>query len=233
MIKLMSLNIWGYEDWSNRKNNLENLMESKQPDIIALQEVRLLHDSTSQIAQSSFISKVSKLPYSIFAPTYRREDPNTDVSHGLAFYSKYPILSVEIYHLKQGLDFHEKCSVLLVSLKIDGRTIEFCNVHFGNTDKESDLHIRELIQVLHHRKSSPIIMGDFNIFNIDTYLDKKLLVEYAASSQYLDYISIPKNNGRLDYILAPKEKYTISSVQCPETYVSDHRALFAEIDFNE
>lgn len=233
MAKIMSLNLWGYEDWNNRKDNIVSLLNYERPDVIALQEVRLLHDSPMQISQSNFITKVCGLPYYVFAPTYRRTNLKSDVSHGLAFYSKYPINSVEIYHLKQGEGFKEKCSALIISLEINGKAVDICNVHFGNTDKESDLHIKEFIGFLKHRGLRPIIMGDFNIINIDNYLGTSLLAGYVSSSQCLNYVSMPKINNRLDYIIAPEAKYKMSEVRCSEAYVSDHRALFAEINIYE
>jgi len=41
---------------------------------------------------------------------------------------------------------------------------------------------------------------------------------------------MPKNNGTLDYIVVPKEAYSIGEVTCPNDYVSDHRALLATIE---
>ena len=41
MLRLMTLNLWGYEQWDNRKDAVLSLINRQSPDVIALQEVQL------------------------------------------------------------------------------------------------------------------------------------------------------------------------------------------------
>lgn len=233
MLRLMTLNLWGYEQWDDRKDAVLSLINRQSPDVIALQEVRL-DMKKSPASQASLLAEKGLYPYTVYVPSFRAERYPRQLSllggysHGLALLSKYPIASSELYLLSQGADFDEPCSVLFASVKVDGENIDLCNVHFGNTDRESLKHLEELSEVCAKRGSRPIILGDFNIFKLGKHLDGELLQDYSLSSDKLNYISIPKNNGILDYIALPKE-YSFKYIACPEDKVSDHRALIAEV----
>lgn len=237
MTKLLTLNIWGYRDWAQRKDSITALINRLSPDVVALQEVQL-DFSISPFSQADYIAKECIFPYVVYTPGIRHERERniksftTGLSHGIALLSKFPITQVEQYLLAQGEDFREPCALLFADILTDEGRLDICNVHFGNTDKESDLHIRELMAVCDARKSQPVLLGDFNVFDLREYVNNNVLRNYVASIEVEEYISIPKNNGTLDYIVIPKG-YSFRSVECPEDYVSDHRAVYAEIVADE
>ena len=80
-----------------------------------------------------------------------------------------------------------------------------------------------------HKGVSPIIMGDFNNFRLQDYSTSQLK-DYTISTEVAPYISMPKNEGTLDYI-ATLFSMRMSDVRCPSTYVSDHRPVLANITF--
>jgi endonuclease/exonuclease/phosphatase family metal-dependent hydrolase len=235
MLKIMTLNLWCYFDWSNRKDNINTVIKNLEPDFIAFQEAQT-NPSFSPFPQSDSIADSTGYKYRIFAPTYKRDgqidkdgDMTQETSFGLAFISKYPIISSETYFLRQHPDHDEACSVLFCKVDVNGTLIDICNVHFGNSDTFADLHINELMDVCEKRKITPIILGDFNIFDLSAY-KKSRLKDYTITTDIAVYESMPKNNGTLDYITAPTSDYVIKTVVCPQEYVSDHRALFATLD---
>ncbi len=237
MIKLMTLNLWGYEQWDTREKAVLSLMKKQSPDIIALQEVRF--DMTkAPTSQAAHLASKGSFPYVIYTPSLRegrrpRQRTLTEgYSHGLALLSKYPVVSSELYHLSQGFNFDEPCSTLFATININGQMIDICNVHFGNADQESNEHLEELVKLCVTRGVQPVVMGDFNIFKLAKHSNNTLLENYTLSSDELDYISVPKNNGTLDYVVIP-EKYSFKSVTCPEDEVSDHRAVVTEIETNK
>ena len=233
MVKLMTLNLWGYEQWDTRKGAISSLISEQSPDIVALQEVQL-DAAKSPISQAAYLAQAVDFQYVVYAPSLRTarhprgKSLTQGYSHGLALLSKYPILSSESYLLSQGVDFQEPCSVLFATVEENGEKTEICNVHFGNTDNESSEHLKELLEICTARNSRPIILGDFNIFGLGSNGRDDLLDSYILSTNQLDYISIPKNNDTLDYIAVPEE-YSFASVNCPDDRVSDHRAVIAEI----
>lgn len=233
MLKTMTLNLWCYFDWKNRRDNIISLVKELDPDFITFQETQT-NPSFSPNPQSDFIADQCGYKYRVFAPTYGRDgqidqDGNmtTRASYGLALISKYPIVSSETYFLRQHPDHDEACSVVFCKIEINRTVVDVCNVHFGNSDLFSDLHLNELMDLCQSKKIEPIIQGDFNIFNLSVYKNNRLK-NYTLSTDIKDYQSMPKDNGTLDYIVAPT-KYAIQDVICSDAYVSDHRALFAII----
>jgi endonuclease/exonuclease/phosphatase family metal-dependent hydrolase len=234
MLRIMSLNIWRYHDWANRKDNIIDAITGFSPDCIGLQEIQT-NLAFSSRPQSDVIADECGYKYRVFAPAYRlsgqidREGNSTqDTSYGLAFLSKHPIVSSESYFLKQHPDYTEPCTILFVTVDINGDLVELCNVHFGNRDLFADLHLNELMDLCERRKRFPIILGDFNHFNLAYYTPTRLK-RYTLSSDIAKYESMPKNKGTLDYVIVPKVKFTIDSVICPTTYLSDHRTVIADI----
>jgi endonuclease/exonuclease/phosphatase family metal-dependent hydrolase len=235
MFKAMTLNLWCYFDWENRKDTIVSVVKDVEPDFIAFQEVQTNH-AFSNFPQSDFIAENCDYKYRVFAPTYKRDgqiDQNGDMtqetSFGLALISKHPITSTETYFLRQHPDHDEQCSVLFCKIEIDGKMVDVCNVHFGNSDVFADAHLNELMDLCEKRTIQPILLGDFNHFNLATYKQTRLK-DYILTTDSAQYESIPKNNGTLDYIVVPSAEYTMTNVQCPDEYVSDHRALQATID---
>lgn len=234
MLRIMTLNMWGYYEWENRKAALLSLVNAQKPACIALQEVQLNH-AFSHYPESDFIADNCGYQYRIFAPTYPRNNQidqtgvrNQRTSYGLAFLSKYPIISAETHYLRRYPDHDEECSVVFCKIAVDGVTIDICVVHFANSDKHSDLHLNELMDVCEQRNQQPIILGDFNNFNLAAYKETRLK-DYTLSTDSAEYISMPKDNGTLDYIVAPTYRYALSDIHCAPEYVSDHRALLATV----
>lgn len=234
MTKIMTLNLWCYFDWANRKDNIISLIKQELPDIIAFQEAQTNH-AFSHMPQSDDIADATGYTYRVCAPTYKRDgqidaDGNMtqETSYGLALISKYPILSSETYFLRRHPDYDEETSVLFCKIAIDDKIVDVCTVHFGNSDLFSELHLFELMDLCEVRNIQPIILGDFNNFDLHAYANNRLK-RYQLSTDVAHYESMPKNNGTLDYVIVPSADYTIQQVTCPELYVSDHRAVIATI----
>lgn len=234
-MKLMTLNLWCYYDWENRKDSIVSLVREHDPDVIALQEVQT-NFAFAPNPQSDFIADACGYKYRSFSPTYSRKDQidtNGDrtqrTSYGRAVISKYPIVSSEGYVLEQYPDHDEANSVLFCNIEMDGTYVELCCVHFANSDKHSELHLKELLEVCKAKDRRPIMLGDFNNFNLGAYKET-LLAGYTISTDLAQYTSMPKDDGTLDYIVVPASEYTLSNVVCPNVYVSDHRALIAKLN---
>ena len=71
-------------------------------------------------------------------------------------------------------------------------------------------------------------MGDFNILDLSIYKSTRLK-DYILSTDITKYISYPAHNQTLDYIIVPRSMYDLSNVSCLGEYVSDHKALFADV----
>jgi hypothetical protein len=110
-----------------------------------------------------------------------------------------------------------------VSLLIDGQVVNFTNVHFSN-NAYSDEQLEETLLIAKNRNESSIILGDFNIFDIQT-VSQLYVADYVASTEIKQYVSFPSEGATFDYMLAPKA-YKYSSLDIGEN-LSDHNALTA------
>lgn len=234
MLKAMTLNLWCYFDWDNRKENIVSLIRKESPDFIAFQEVQTNH-AFSPFPQTDYLAEQTGYKYTVFAPMYKRDgqvdtsgNMTQETSYGLGLVSKHPIISVESYFLRKHPDYDEETSVLFCKLDVDNAAIDACIVHFGNSDLFSELHLNELMDVCKERNIKPIILGDFNNFDLGAY-KQQCLAGYSISTDIEQYESMPKNNGTLDYIVVPSSDFEITQVECPDVYVSDHRAVVANI----
>jgi endonuclease/exonuclease/phosphatase family metal-dependent hydrolase len=235
MFKVMTLNLFRYHDWDKRMGNIVSLVHEQQPDFIAFQEV-LTNHAFSDVPQSELLAEACGYKYRVFAPTLLRmnardKDGNRtqQASEGQACISKYPIVSAESYFLRQYPDYPEDVSVLFCSVEIAGEVVELCNVHFANNDVAYK-HLDELLELIEKRATTPIILGDFNIYKLAEYKSKSQPLDlYCISSEVSEYVSYPPDGESLDYIAVPKLEYTIIEAACPEVYVSDHKALLAVI----
>ena len=243
MFKVMTLNLWGYHDWNTPKAswdqrlaNIFELAKQERPDVIALQEV-LTNHAFSDWPQSDLIANQAGYKYRVNAPTLARNNSRDRegnrtqrAPHGQAVISKYPIVTSESYFVRLYPEYPEECSVLFCKIDTPDGAVDLCDVHFANSDIAYK-HLDQLLDLVAARNVRPIILGDFNIYNLAAYKQKNtLLQEYTLSSELAEYISYPDDKDTLDYIIAPSESIKLSNILCPNTYVSDHRALLADIE---
>ena len=232
-LKIVTLNLWRYYDWPDRRRNVLEFIAKNNPDIIALQEVQL-NKSFSELSQAEDIAKSAGYKYHVFSPTMKKTDQidlngdfTQEAEHGLAIISKYPITSSESYLLQKHPQDKEKRTVLFCDIQIQDTILRLCNVHFSNRTIYSDLHIKELMDVIKGKKHKPIILGDFNIYDLSPY-KLNILDGYKSSRDFSSYTSYPKDDGSLDYVLLP-DSYSFEKISCPAIYLSDHRPVVAEI----
>lgn len=232
MIKIFNLNLWRYNEFENRIINIIQSVENLQPDVIFLQESQLDIDQSFLTQEEIIKSKLNlDYKYSLHSTVYKKEyqkgqklkDP---IDHGMGIISKYPILNSFEYYLKQKDAGAEPRSVLFFDLEIEGILYKFINIHFTNKEEVAKQEMFEVFNLLERRNEKRILVGDFNMFNLTNYLEG--LSDYKLSFDFSNYISYPKDNGTLDYILIP-ENYYFMEVKCLEEYMSDHKALFAKI----
>lgn len=229
MIKLLTLNLWGYNDWNSRLKNITHFINQTDADVVALQEVQQ-DSSFSKIPQSESLAKQSKYKYGVFVPTCKKPSLSKRgvfADHGLAILSKFEIKNVHLLLLEKQIPEHEQCGALYVQIKFGIHEVAICNVHFHNTDTTSILHLKEVQNYFDQRQLKPIIIGDFNIYNLNKY--RNLLLNYDLSTDYVDYTSFIKDGGTLDYVTVPSEEYSISGVGTSKSYVSDHKAVWARL----
>ncbi len=160
-----------------------------------------------------------------FKASIKEDGRERTADHGLAVISRYPILESESALLEKHPDDHQQVLVLISKLNIGGRITHICNVHFENNDLAAERHLFQTLEIINEKKIFPIILGDFNLYNLSKY--KNILSDYKLSTTEDNYISYPEDQGTLDYVVIPTSLYDFSRVTCSKKYVSDHRAVIA------
>lgn len=241
MLKILNLNIWGYNKFDKRKKLIVDLIKKENPDVVAFQEIRddsrFNKKGNNQLLQ---LNELLKYPYSCFAeamdvnqvnknlndPLYDASNPR--VREGVALLSKFPLISHKRKKLKQHPNDKYTRAILCAKLKYKNKKIDVFVVHFSADDLFSKLHLEETLKYAKNKKINPIIIGDFNI-RYPEILNKVIGKDYTSSRQIKNYISYPPAKYTLDYILIPK-MYKFRKFYLINNKVSDHKAIVGEIE---
>ena len=230
-LKILNLNIWNYNQWEERKPKIVSFIKKHNPDIVTLQEVRDdLQFNKKGNNQAKQINQVLDYPYYAFysVTNKRKERPERYKKYcteGTAVLSKFPILQIDKKKLKKHSQDIHNCGNLFVKIKAK-RVINLVVVHFSNKDLFSLLHLKETLKQIKDKKTKPVIVGDFNMWD-QKVLNGLTKQDYVSSMSYKRYISYPIRKWTLDYILIPKG-FRFKSLKC-EGDLSDHKSLIAEI----
>jgi endonuclease/exonuclease/phosphatase family metal-dependent hydrolase len=237
IIKILDLNLWGYNDFNERKKLIVDFVKKHDPDVIAFQEVR---DDSRQnkigYNQLKQLNQSLKYKYSIFFETTDvnhvnkiTNDPKYDptnprVKEGLGILSKLKIVESKGFMLNQHTKDGYPRGILWARLE---NNIDVINVHYSFNDLFSKLHLEETLKIIKENRLHAIITGDLNILN-QKIIDDLASKDYKISSNEFNYISYPSKNQNLDHILIPKQ-FEFKSFKCIGPSISDHKALLAEI----
>jgi endonuclease/exonuclease/phosphatase family metal-dependent hydrolase len=240
-LKILTLNIWGYNgNWKERAINIVKLITKENPDVVFMQEVRDDRRRNKKgNHQGAIINSKVQYPYANTAFVERivrenKRDVKAKVYEGKLFLSKYPILKSTNIYLKKQIDDKHKRAVQQITLKIEGKKIDFWNIHYSNRDDWSKLHLEETMRLKMNHPT--ILAGDFNIqihagSTFPEFANNTINRTHRNSYNFKKYVSYPGGNVVLDYILIPK-RYRFLKVKCTGKKVSDHRAVVATIEID-
>jgi len=234
ILKIISLNIWNYALYQERKPKIIKFIKKQNPDVLVLQEIR--DDTDFNVKgndQAKQLNLELKYPYyEFYAVTDKQKERPEKYRRycieGTAIFSKFPIENVRKIELTKQPDDRYTCGNLHVTINAN-KKIHIIGVHFSNSNLFSLLHLIETLKYALDNKIKPIIVGDFNILH-PNWLADVVSSEYLDSYNFKKYISYPSKNETLDYIVIPKE-FSFVSLDCSTEELSDHRALIAEIKY--
>lgn len=227
-MRITSLNLQGFERWNDRESLIIDYLSTINADIVLFQEAVYLPE-LSPFNQAQLLNKKLRYPYEMSAisrlqvglhyPTYRE---------GLVALSKHPVSRSDIIILKQAVGDEHNRIVQLIDTVINDHTVSTANVHFSITDTVdfATAHLKELLTILKSRDEKRIIIGDFNLSDLQASREA-WQDDYIASDAF-SYISFPEMNKRIDYALIPKE-YRLNNVSVSGDGLSDHRALTVDL----
>ncbi len=238
-IKIITINVWRYYEWENRKQKLIDFLKKENADIILFQEAASSEKSKWK-DQIDEINEEAGYEFSAFEKLTRmtkwHEKPiDYEMYYGFGILSRYKIKKTELIKLKHVVK-EKDFGFMHITINISGKDLDLLSVHFENTDEGSKQQLKETLKWCNKRKVSPIIAGDFNM------KETKTLKEIAGKDYDISYFIKPyfsfmptdfsndKEPITLDYIIAKKNKFNIGDVKCMEESPSDHRPIIAVIE---
>lgn len=227
-MKVTTLNLAGYKNWYERETKIVAYLNDTKSDVVFLQEVNF-DPGYSPLSQAKYLNSklMSPYPYSqVNVSRFYQPSIGNSYREGLAVLSMHPIVESEVLALTQKPDDKHTRIIQTVSLLIDSRVVHFTNVHFSNNHYSTE-QLRETLDIIKKRGEQSIILGDFNIHDVQTVSDM-YSTDYTASSEFARYISFPSEGATFDYVLLPK-KYNFMSITTGEG-LSDHNAVTTELN---
>jgi endonuclease/exonuclease/phosphatase family metal-dependent hydrolase len=235
-ITVMTINLWNYNRFPERKQKIIDYIRALDPDVVALQEVR---DDGQYNAEGHHQAKQLNdslgYPHIVYAQTMDlnvvdKTDLLVARTEGLAFLSKYPVLSHRKIMLKKQPEDKFTRGILWIRVQAD-LPVDIINVHFTPHTLFSELHLLETLAIAKKLKIHPIILGDFNMYNQEL-LFRHTEEDYLSSARLHPYTSYPSREWTLDYILIPRAA-SFLAFSCGGDGLSDHRVLTATVALSE
>ncbi|RMG97757.1 MAG: hypothetical protein D6706_08000 [Chloroflexi bacterium] len=206
---------------------IAQVIESQQPDIIALQEISRGWAVNGSIDTLIWLSRRLNMPY-IYGPT-------ADPLWGNAILSRHPLINqgtaplpTETLLLRRGFTWAELDPG-------DGTPITVVSTHFHHKDGDDNIRTAEAEALLQFWQGRPrtILMGDFNATPNDEAIQK---LKAAGFQDVIELNGItpgytsPSTNPtkRIDYILITPD-LTAENVTIPIATSSDHLSVAATI----
>lgn len=226
-LKILSWNIW----YDGNFDEIIKFLASFDADILGLQEL-VPDDPTRDTI--GFLKKLGY--YHVFAPVKTIKKDGRTMSN--AVFSKYPIVSNEIYMLSEV----DSRNALRVDIKIREIILHVFSTHLLHThqqlSKTQKIQVENLIKVLPKEKA--VVMGDFNaspeslvIQKMRAHLkDSELRPVPTLNASFFDCpVCNPQEikETRLDYIFTTKDIKT-SSFKVHKAMGSDHLPISVVIE---
>lgn len=222
-MKVTSLNLAGYKNWTERASNIAAYLDQAQSDIVFFQEV-MFDAENSPYPQSKQINDKLSMPYHNSHASITRYYLHSDgheSREGLAVLSRFPVTNSETIVLTKHTDDKHTRIIQKVDIQVNGQNVTFTNVHFSNNQYSTE-QLAETLQIIKATEGKGVILGDFNIFDI-TSVKNLYSNDYIVSTDFSKYISFPAEQATLDYVLLPLG-YSFTSLSLGEN-LSDHNAL--------
>lgn len=225
-MKVTTLNLAGYKNWAEREQGIVSYLDVTNSDIVFLQEVKFDREYSPH-PQSHYVNNKLPTPYPYTHTSvsrYYMQSDGIESREGLAVLSRHPITNSETLVLTKKPDDKHTRIIQTVEVSINNRVISYTNVHFSN-NQYSNEQLAETLQIIKNTERKSVVLGDFNIFDMQTVRDL-YSPDYTASTDFSEYISFPTDSATLDYILMPRD-YTFTSLSVGKN-LSDHNAITFE-----
>ena len=203
------------------------LIESLDPDLVALQEIDSVTARTGAVDQAAELGRLTGLAH-IFGSFM----PYDGGSYGMAVLSRWPIEGSRNLRLPDGDEPRTALSATVVSPRT-GQRVRFVGIHFYRSEDERLAQAVRLEAYLESDTIPTILAGDFNSTpgsNVMDLLQKSWAVVDKGDDR-LTYSSFDPVR-EIDFVLfRPQDRFAVlNQWLVDEPVASDHRPVFVEFE---
>lgn len=166
MLKILTLNLnlYGqkYGPWERRRQIVCDVLESAQPEIVALQAVRQEPHAFDGLDQASQLAGLLPAYRNvIFRPAMHTPDGGQE---GSAILSRLPIAAADVLPLTllPGLDDTNQRAVIHARFDLPAGPLHLFNAHLSWVDTQTDESLNELLPYLGRFEGLALLLGDLN-----------------------------------------------------------------------
>jgi endonuclease/exonuclease/phosphatase family metal-dependent hydrolase len=212
---------------------IAELIKSVEPDLVALQEVDRATERTNKVDQPAELARLTGL-HVAFGGNIRFQGGD----YGNAVLSRLPISRTKNHQLPR-FDDGEQRGVLEVEVKMPNNAgaLLFLATHLDHRagDRERVASAKAINAIVAGRASQPAVLaGDLNDVLGSETLRQFETVWARANKQQLPTIPVAQPTRQIDFILfRPADRWRVIEVHVlDESVASDHRAIFAVLDYS-
>ncbi len=226
-LRVLAYNIHHAEGMDDRieLDRIAALINSLQPDLVALQEVDASVERTGFVDQASVLAELTDL-----TPAFGSFMPYQGGEYGMAILSRWHIITSRNVRLPDGEEPRSSITVWARSPET-GQDVVFSGIHFYRTEEERLAQARVLVEELEFEEAPVILAGDFNS-QPDSPVIEMLARDWVILDKGQDHFTFPSYGAEreIDYIMYRTEPRleVISHRVLDDPVMSDHRPIYAE-----
>lgn len=199
---------------------IAEVLESHQPDVIALQEVPRGWVVNGSVDGLSWLAQRLEMHWAW--------GPAADDFWGNAVLSRFPIVAVEHRPMPNNSAIRFSRAYLLVTVDIQGRLIHVVATHLHHIEREPQHRLPQVIELIEEVDWSrpSILIGDLNAQQ--HHAELRMLLESGLQTSSIPVPTYPSNRARrqIDHILWT-DHFALSEFGTIPTTASDHLPLTA------
>lgn len=207
-------------------DTIASIIKKTNADLVGLQEIDVNLDRSQNIDQAKKLAQLTGMHY------FFSKGINLDAGeYGTVILSKYPIVKSERFELPSPIE-SEKRSFGIIHINIKGKVVKFANTHLDLKNENRLAQTAFIIDKFKNDKNLVILVGDLNATPAEQPI--RNLEQIFTRSQIKNGFTIPEVNPdrEIDFIMINKgSQFKFKNHRVlSETYASDHRPVYVEIN---
>ena len=218
-------------------NNVANVIKSKKPDVVLLQEVDYKTTRSLGVDQAKELAELAGYPYYYF---FKQKDFQGG-AYGAAILSSFQMSEIVNHDLPKeidGLTITGSNVLGTAKIKFNGIDVYLAVTHLSVTQAERDRQFPVMMEELSSKSDFPIVLGgDFNSKPDNSIIGKLEAAGFVRTNTDPKNFTIPSNapNREIDYIAYRPLEYfnVVSHTVVTGVNASDHLPIISVLKISK